>query len=208
MFSGPGKRIIGHKHGEFVCFFFSWLKKQAKLCLLHVLWPLPALQPSLCQIYHHPHHPMVDPQAVWISQFGLCQKVGEGKQLPILVLAQTVFIKKPLPKKQDAVSFSHPFPPVQVESTSLCLTRKWIQENVLLRAILQCWRGMSVRDQLFSVYIFYYSASQAWFFYSTQPNAHLLVTDHQSKLFTRVHLLFRVWNKFQKRKKTSLPPYF
>lgn len=59
---------------------------------------------------------------------------------------------------------------------------------------------MSVRDQLFSGYIFYYSASQAWFFWSSQPNTHLLVTDHQSKVFRRVHLLFRVWNKFYRKK--------
>lgn len=102
--------------------------------------------------------------AVWISQFGLCKQVGEGKQLPILVLVQTVLIKKPSAQEAGCCLFSHPFPPEQVESTSLCLTWKWIQENVLLRAIWRCWGGMSVRDQLFSVYIFYYSASQAWFF--------------------------------------------
>lgn len=49
--------------------------------------------------------------AVWISQFGLCKQVGEGKQLPILVLVQAVLIKKPSAQEAGCCLFSHPFPP-------------------------------------------------------------------------------------------------
>lgn len=49
--------------------------------------------------------------AVWISQFGLCQKVGEGKQLPTLVLAQPVLIKKPFAQEAGCCLFLSSIPP-------------------------------------------------------------------------------------------------
>lgn len=57
-------------------------------------------------------------------------------------------------------------------------------------------RGISaMRSALCHPYILLYSITGLIFFWSFQPNTHLLITYHQSKTARRVHLPFRLWKK-------------
>lgn len=160
------------------CFFLSfsfsctnWPNKKTIAntctpCLFYALWSLPALLPLLCQKYHC-HCPLVDHQAVpkqyeshSLDFASKCKKENNCLSLEYFRLCS---LKSPLPKKRDAVS-SLVFLSLQIGNMNLCLTWKRILENMLLGAVLQCWGGTSVRDQIFPIYIFYYSPSQSSFF--------------------------------------------
>lgn len=146
--SGPGKWTISHKHVLFVCFFLSLsaaltdLIKKPLPTLAHLAFSMPC---GHCLHFYHYFAKNTTATvlwwttkqclAIWISQLGLCKQVQEGKHLPVLGVFQTVLVKKPFAQEVGCCFFSRLSLTSEIGSTSLCLTWKWILENMLLGAV-------------------------------------------------------------------------
>lgn len=199
----------------FVCLcqyflFFSWPNKShcQHLVTLPFPYPVAVAGTSVTTLPDVPLPPSYGrpPSSAWREESHSLDFSGEyekEKQLPVFAaLFQTSLIKKPFAQEGECSFFFHLSPIAQIESTSHCLTWKWKLENVLLVAIFS-----GGGDQLSASHIFYYSVSQAWFFWSFQPNAHLIITYYHCKAFRRFHLPFRLWKKILEKTPLCLPTF-
>lgn len=132
-----------------------------KPCLFYALWPLPALLPSLCSIYHC-HHPTVDHQAVPsnvnLTAWTLQASARRKRTACPCSISDCAHQKALCPKSRMLFllsSFSHctDLKHEVLSNVEMDSGRCVAESNF---AVLG---GISVRNQLFPVYIFYYSTS-------------------------------------------------
>lgn len=191
------------------CFFFSCTSWPAKKYCQHLwtllfLWPVAVtlLLPSLCQVYHW-HRPLVD---LWCTMVD--QAVPNNMDLTAWTLEASVRRKiTASPCSISGCAHKEAFCPGSrrlflLLSFSQC--SDWMHEP-LSSMEMDSGKGVAESNSaalggnsskpsaLSHLYILLFSIT-AWFF--CQPSAHLLVTYHQSKIFSSVHPPFRLWNTF------------
>lgn len=153
-----------------------------------------------CQIYHC-HHPMVDQQRVPdimnLTAWTLQVSVREGKKTacPWSSFSDSAHQEALCPRSRMLFLLSS-FPHCTDWKHKPLSNTKMDSGKYVADGNFAMLRGISaMRSALCHPYILLYSITGLIFFWSFQPNTHLLVTYHQSKTARRVHLPFRRWKK-------------